>query len=655
MRPEPVSLEEANTSRELGKQPQTYLRGGGTILFQETFANGFDGINGNGAWTVNDNGGDSLWVWVQPGGQGLYANGDATGVTHPAGEFSTNIGTLQSTTGDDGFMIFDCDYYNTPIANGYQDTEGSLTSPVLNFEAIGSVIVNWESYFRYCCYPFAPVFLEVGYTVDGVTSWTAFDGHGGFIESANTASANPLPVGVDVSCVAAYQDSVQIRFAYRQAEEVGNGYSHYYWGIDDVTISSNEVVNDLEVVQVVNGDVFNVFEYRVTPIEQAILGSEGGMLAGVMYRNVGIEDQTNVEALVEVFDDAGNEVSATSASLGTVFTFANAANCPANAQDTLYIATGWEPTATGTYTLQITLTADSMDASPLNNVLAKDILYTVDEYGHDDENVHDGEMRPRESDDITDFYDPTGYGSYFHCPNPGTMAYGLAVRFGPNSGLNIDGDVADLEFETRLYEFDGAVGLTDSPFEAGYWVFNTDWANPEGVNAIETFLAFDDPIEMTEDAFYFASVISEYEAEAELTVLAQLNSDTDNSTGRYSQAGDGSFVWFTSQTSTPAVRLITSEREAVELLELGHGIRLEQSIPNPATASTMVRFELGQARDVTFVVRDAMGRTVQEDALGMLAAGIHTVDMNVSGWSSGVYTYTLVADGLRSTKKLTVK
>ena len=106
-------------------------------------------------------------------------------------------------------MIFDCDYYNTPIASGYQDTEGSLTSPVLNFEAIGSVIVNWESYFRYCCYPFAPVFLEVGYTVDGVTSWTAFDGHGGFIESANTASANPLPVGVDVSCVAAYQDSVQ--------------------------------------------------------------------------------------------------------------------------------------------------------------------------------------------------------------------------------------------------------------------------------------------------------------------------------------------------------------------------------------------------------------------------------------------------------------
>ena len=42
-------------------------------------------------------------------------------------------------------MIFDCDYYNTPIASGYQDTEGSLTSPVLNFEAIGSATLSTGS------------------------------------------------------------------------------------------------------------------------------------------------------------------------------------------------------------------------------------------------------------------------------------------------------------------------------------------------------------------------------------------------------------------------------------------------------------------------------------------------------------------------------
>ena len=122
------------------------------------------------------------------------------------------------------------------------------------------------------------------------------------------------------------------------------------------------------------------------------------------------------------------------------------------------------------------MTAEQEDNSPLNNVLAKDILYTDDMYGHDDENAHDGELRPRESDDIDDFFDPTGYGSFYHCPNPGSVAYGIAVRFGANSGLTIDGAEDDLEFETRLYTLDGSAGITDSPFDAAYWVYDVTGA-----------------------------------------------------------------------------------------------------------------------------------------------------------------------------------
>ena len=107
-------------------------------------------------------------------------------------------------------------------------------------------------------------------TEDDVTTWTTFDAHGDFIESANEASANPLTVSVDVSCVAAYKEAVQLRFAYRQASETGQGYTHYYWGIDDVVVSSNNVANDVEITQVTNGDVFGVWEYRMTPLEQAI-------------------------------------------------------------------------------------------------------------------------------------------------------------------------------------------------------------------------------------------------------------------------------------------------------------------------------------------------------------------------------------------------
>lgn len=659
--PVPASVEEANTARKAGLTALESVRGGGAILFQETFSNGFDGSNGNGAWTVEDNANDSLWAWVMPGGQGVYADGNATGTAHPGGEFSTNIGALASTTASDGWMIFDCDFYNTPIATGYQDTEGALVSPNLDFTDNASVIVSWESYFRYCCFPYAPVYLEVGTTEDGVTSWTTFDAHGSFIESANSASANPLPVSMDVSCVAANMDSVNLRFAYRQAPETGTAYSHYYWGIDDVLVTSNDVVNDIEITQVTNGDVFSVWEYRLTPLEQAIASTNGGMVAGVMYRNVGTENQTNVEVLVEVLDAGGAVVNSTTALIDTVYTFANASTCPANTQDTLYVNTNWEPSVVGDYGLRITMTSEQEDASPANNVLAKDVLYTDDMYGHDDVSVLDTELRPRESDDITDFFDPTGYGSFFTCPNPGSVAYGVAVRFGPNSGLTIAGDEDDLEFETRLYTLDGSAGITDSPFDAAYWVYDVAWSNPAGTSEIETYLEFDDPIDLETweigigGNYYFAAVIDEFGSATELTVLAQANSDSDNSTGNFNQTGAGDFVWFTSQTATPAVRLITSEREAIELLAANHGIRLEQNMPNPALGTTTIRFELGQSHDVELEVRDAMGRLVTSNDMGTLGAGSHTWDLNLSGWASGMYTYTLKADGLRTTKKLTVK
>ena len=659
--PVPASVEEANTARKAGLTALESVRGGGAILFQETFSNGFDGSNGNGAWTVEDNANDSLWAWVMPGGQGVYADGNATGTAHPGGEFSTNIGALASTTASDGWMIFDCDFYNTPIATGYQDTEGALVSPNLDFTDNASVIVSWESYFRYCCFPYAPVYLEVGTTEDGVTSWTTFDAHGSFIESANSASANPLPVSMDVSCVAANMDSVNLRFAYRQAPETGTAYSHYYWGIDDVLVTSNDVVNDIEITQVTNGDVFSVWEYRLTPLEQAIASANGGMVAGVMYRNVGTENQTNVEVLVEVLDAGGAVVNSTTALIDTVYTFANASTCPANTQDTLYVNTNWEPSVVGDYGLRITMTSEQEDASPANNVLAKDVLYTDDMYGHDDVSVLDTELRPRESDDITDFFDPTGYGSFFTCPNPGSVAYGVAVRFGPNSGLTIAGDEDDLEFETRLYTLDGSAGITDSPFDAAYWTYDRAWSNPAGTSDIEIYLAFDNPIDLETweigigGNYYFAAVIDEFGSATELTVLAQANSDSDNSTGNFNQTGAGDFVWFTSQTATPAVRLITSEREAIELLAANHGIRLEQNMPNPALGTTTIRFELGQSHDVELEVRDAMGRLVTSNDMGTLGAGSHTWDLNLSGWASGMYTYTLKADGLRTTKKLTVK
>ena len=540
---------DASPSASFNPIPTALQQGMTNILFYEDFANGFAGNNGIGAWTAEDTGGGLIWQAVNSEGEGYYANGAASGVYPPAGEYSTNYGSLNSTTSTNGWIVFDCDYYNTPISEGYENTEGWITSPSLDFGNVGSVSVAWDQYFRYCCYPYAPIYLLV--SNDGGASWTTFDAHGTFIESANTASANPLPTAVDISCAAAYQSNVLIRFSYLQAPETGDAYSHYFWGIDDVTIYENIGSNDLAAVLLSNGDIENAFEYRVTPMEQVVSEADGGVLAGLRFKNNGTTDQL-ATALVEVLDSNGTVVSSTSESLGVVSAPANSVTCPVPSYESAYVATGWVPEVTGTYTLRATIFSDSgEDYTPEDNVISKTIVFTDYEMGHADEDALDIELTPRDSD-FEGLFEPCGYGSYFEMQNEGSIAYGLAVRFGPNSGEG------DLEFETRLYTYDGAAGLTGSPYETTYWIYNDSWTPDNTENGEYTYLPFEDPIELTTENFYFAGVINEFESEAQMTVMGNADSDTDGSTGDYSQTAAGDFVWFTSQSATPAIRLVFS-------------------------------------------------------------------------------------------------
>ena len=74
----------------------------------------------------------------------------------------------------------------------------------------------------------------------------------------------------------------------------------------------------------------------------------------------------------------------------------------------------------------------------------------------------------------------------------------------------------------------------------------------------EIYLPFDSPVDLLgEGYFHFAAVINEYSSTGRLAVLGQSASDSDNSTGVY-RGG-----WTQGQTYSPAIRVITSEREAL--------------------------------------------------------------------------------------------
>lgn len=654
--PRKATEQELEVSRLLGLEEVARaeakgLRGGGDstiVFFYEDFANGFAGNNGYGALTVEDSSPDvTIWQYVDAAGDGYFQDATASGVQPPAGEFSTNIGALNSETADNGWMIFDCDYYNTPISSGVEDTEGFLNLPTLDMSGLESVVISWDQYLRYCCYPYLPIYVEV--SSDGGASWTAFEAGGTFIPSANSASANPLVTGLDISCAAAGEAAVDIRFAYRQNPIVGNGYSHYYWGIDDIRIEANPVANDLELVQLTNGDVYFLFEYRVTPMEQAIPEADGGVLAGVLYRNIGYADQENCVITVEVLDDMGTVLSTTTTDPFTAPSFANNENCPANPQDTLYIATGWEPEMEGLYTLRASMASDSIvDAGTLE----VDMEYTECEFGHDNPTTLDVEIGPR-FDDENDFYEPTGYGNRFTFHNEGTTVYGLAVAFGPSTGTGVD-------FEIRWIDQDPEVGLSDSPYEFAEYTSDANWAGTAEAPVYYP-LAFEDELEVSVDGlaspgFYAGAVITEFDYDdLQLTVLGNGNSDTDNSTLIYQQAGSGEYVWFTSQTATPAVRLITCPVVSVDVLGAYNGVHLQGNYPNPTNGETRFTFTSDWGGDFMIELRDLQGRLVDVLDLGARPAGEHTVVYDASPLADGMYTFSLLTGDARVTKKMRVQ
>jgi hypothetical protein len=549
----PAELQEA----EIGIQVPTPLVGlmmpnfqatNENVLFYEDFANGFDGNNGVGAWTAEDTGEGQIWQHVDVAGNGYYVDGTASGVQPPAGEFSTTVGPLNSTTAANGWMIFDNDFYNTPIADGSEDTEGWITSPSLDFSASGSVIISWEQYFRYCCQSYAPIYIQV--SNDGGVNWTTFDAHGTFIESANTTSANALTTSVDISCVAANSADVQIRFSYLQPPEIGGNYSHYYWGIDDVTIFENITAHNLAITQVFNGDVITEFEYNVTPMEQVAPESEGGLVVGVEFQNLGYASQQNVEAILKIYDDLGAIVHTHIETLGVVPSASDDVNCPSDGLFVTFFSSLWTPSDTGSYDMKIILSSENIEATILDNEMSKSIEYTLDEMGHDVEPL-DYEFTPDADPNSPEIlYEPCGYGNQFLMQNEGSAVHGLNIKFGPNSGG------ADLNFATRLFGSD-----TGEEYETAYWNFNELVSSITYDPSEWVYLPFQTPIELNPGTAYFAAVMNDSYSESQLTVMGNSTGDVDNSTVEYENNSVGGFSWFTAGGVVPAIRLVLSPQD----------------------------------------------------------------------------------------------
>ena len=79
---------------------------------------------------------------------------------------------------------------------------------------------------------------------------------------------------------------------------------------------------------------------------------------------------------------------------------------------------------------------------------------------------------------------------------------------------------------------------------------------------------------------------------------------------------------------------------------------LSQNFPNPWNPSTTISYKVPENILVTIKLYDALGKEITTLINEEQPAGIHTVTLNETGLSSGVYYYRMKAGNFKDSKKI---
>jgi len=80
--------------------------------------------------------------------------------------------------------------------------------------------------------------------------------------------------------------------------------------------------------------------------------------------------------------------------------------------------------------------------------------------------------------------------------------------------------------------------------------------------------------------------------------------------------------------------------------------KLQQSYPSPFNPNTLIDYSVPKAGNVSLEVYDLTGKKVATLVNEDKAVGNYRYDFNAGGLASGVYIYTLKANGINLTKKM---
>lgn len=88
--------------------------------------------------------------------------------------------------------------------------------------------------------------------------------------------------------------------------------------------------------------------------------------------------------------------------------------------------------------------------------------------------------------------------------------------------------------------------------------------------------------------------------------------------------------------------------------EIPGSFQLEQNYPNPFNPSTTIKFDINKSSFVKLNIYDIQGKLIKTLFEGNINPGIYKTEWNAEGNASGIYVYTIEADGFKIAKRMTL-
>jgi len=422
------------------------------------------------------------------------------------------------------------------------------------------------------------------------------------INLANFLPATPSPIWIRFSWTTAYPNSATNP----------NVWITYGWYIDDVKIVSNPG-NDLQVTTTTWGTA-GLNYYQIPIAQVAPIDFEANVFNG--GQNMQYNAALNVNINSGLF-------TATS----------NSANVPA--LDTVLLTTSSSftpPANTASYTVIRTITADSTDDVPSNNVMPN-INFSVTNFIY----ARDNNAASGNTSNGTNGFEA---GNLFDIYTDATLK-AINVRLAGGSG----GTTVGTEIFARIYSIDPVTG--DFVFEAESDPFIVA-SNNLNTNLV---LPLQIPTTLLANNTYLATVGS---YTGGLKISNAGTSDPQTSffyDGTDLVSGSAGTLYY--QTSTPYVRL--NFDPTVGLNDESTEINKVSLYPNPVNDVTTLNFNLVNNSNVDILVQDVSGKIISSKSLTNLNAGNNSTNINCTDLTDGIYYITMISNGNTLTKKFVKK